>query len=87
MVNSLAHTRKRRHLMTIPSPKYCTIEDWGTISGMSRRVTYEKLGGGELKAIKAGTRTLIDVDAGLAWLRSLPPAKIRAPRQRQQVAA
>lgn len=73
--------------MNSPSPKYCTIETWTGISGMSRRVVYEKLGTGELKAIKAGTRTLIDVDAGLAWLRSLPPAVIRAPRQRQQVAA
>lgn len=70
--------------MSNPSPKFATIEDWGTISGMSRRVTYEKLGTGELKAIKVGGRTLIDVEAGLAWLRSLPPPKIRAPRDRQQ---
>jgi hypothetical protein len=77
----------REHTMSNPSPKFATIENWGTISGMSRRVIYEKLGTGELKAIKAGTRTLIDVDAGLIWLRSLPPAKIRAPSPRAQQAA
>jgi hypothetical protein len=69
--------------MNSPTPKFATIEDWGTISGMSRRVTYEKLGTGELKAVKAGTRTLIDCEAGLAWLHSLPAAKIRAPRARK----
>jgi len=73
--------------MDTPSPKFATIDDWCTISGLSRRVTYEKLGTGELKAIKAGSRTLIDCEAGLAWLRSLPPAVIRAPRQRERVAA
>jgi hypothetical protein len=70
------------------APKYAPIEpDWRVISGMSRRTTYEELGRGNLKAIKVGARTLIDVEAGLAWLRSLPPAKIRAPRERQRVAA
>jgi hypothetical protein len=65
-------------------PKFAPIEAWSTISGISRRVTYEKLGTGELKAVKVGARTLIDVDHGLAYMRALPPAKIRAPRQRVQ---
>ncbi len=73
--------------MQNPSPKFAPISDWETISGMSRRVTYEKFGAGELKAVKVGTRTLIDVEAGLAWMRALPPAFIRAPRERQKVAA
>jgi hypothetical protein len=47
---------------------------------MSRTATYYALGRGDLKAIKVGARTLIDVEAGLAWLRSLPAAEIRAPR-------
>jgi hypothetical protein len=47
---------------------------------MSRTATYNALGRGDLKAIKVGSRTLIDVDAGLAWLRSLPSAQIRAPK-------
>ena len=70
--------------MNSPTPKYAPIEpDWRIISGMARRTTYEKLGTGELKAIKVGTRTLIDVEAGLAWLRSLPVAQIRPPRERK----
>ncbi len=73
--------------METPSPKYATIENWLGISGMGRRSTYDELGRGNLKAIKVGARTLIDVEAGLAWLRSRPPAVIRAPRERQQAAA
>jgi hypothetical protein len=68
--------------MSTPTPKFATIEDWCTISGMSRRVTYDRMGTGELKAIKVGGRTLLDVEAGLAWMRALPPAVIRAPRQK-----
>lgn len=49
---------------------------WLAISGMSRSATYRALGRGELRAIKLGSRTLIDVEAGLAWLRSQPLARI-----------
>lgn len=61
-------------------PKFAAIPQWCAISGMSRTVTYNELGRGNLRAVKVGDRTLIDVDWGLAWLRSLPPARIRAPR-------
>jgi hypothetical protein len=50
---------------------------------MGRRSIYDALGRGHLKAIKCGAKTLIDVAHGLAWLSSLPPAKIRAPRERK----
>jgi hypothetical protein len=66
--------------MDTPMPKFAPLPQWGAISGMSRTATYNALGRGDLKAIKIGTRTLVDVDAGLGWLRSLPAAQIRAPR-------
>jgi hypothetical protein len=66
-----------------PAPKFATIDNWCAISGMRRRTTYDELGLGNLKAIKVGARTLIDVEAGLAWMRSRPAAIIRAPKQRQ----
>lgn len=62
-------------------PAYAPIEEWGRISGLSRRVTYDLLGTGELRAIKRSRSTLVDVQHGLAYLRSLPAAKIRAPRK------
>lgn len=61
-------------------PKYSTVPDWCELSGMGRTRTYQALGAGDLRAIKVGARTLIDVDHGLAWLASLPPAQIMAPR-------
>ena len=66
--------------MNPPTPKFAPFPQWCALSGMSRTASYNALGRGDLKAIKVGTRTLIDVDAGLDWLRSLPPAQIRAPR-------
>jgi hypothetical protein len=65
--------------MEMPNPKFAPLPQWCAISGMSRTGSYNALGRGDLKAIKVGSRTLIDVDAGLAWLRSLPPARVRAP--------
>jgi hypothetical protein len=66
--------------MNMPTPKFAPLQQWCALSGMSRTATYNALGRGDLRAIKVGTRTLLDVDAGLAWLRSLPAAQIRAPK-------
>lgn len=66
--------------MDTPTPKFAPLPQWCALSGMSRTATYNALGRGDLKAIKVGSRTLLDVEAGLAWLRSLPPAQIRAPK-------
>ena len=68
--------------MSIPV-KYAPIPDWCAISGMSRSTTYEALGRGDLRAIKLGARTLIDVEHGLAWLASMPAAEISTGRNRR----
>lgn len=67
---------------TLKYPKYATIPDWQHISGMRRTSVYEALGRGDLRSIKLGMRVLIDVEAGLAWLASLPPAAIRTGQPR-----
>jgi hypothetical protein len=67
------------------TPKFGTIDTWLSLSGMGRRTTYDELGRGNLKAVKVGTRTLINIEAGLAWIASQPPAQIRAPKQRGSV--
>jgi len=63
--------------MTRIEPKFAPIPVWCSVSGMGRTATYQALGRGELHAVKVGSRTLIDVEAGLAWLRSRPAAQIR----------
>jgi hypothetical protein len=59
--------------------RYTTIPDWQTLTGMNRSATYVALAAGHLRAVKLGRRTLIDVQHGLAWMDSLPPANIRLP--------
>jgi hypothetical protein len=72
-----------RSAVTSPSrPPFATIETWCAISGLSRRVVYELLGTGELRAVKRGKSILVDVEAGLRYLHNLPAAVIRAPRNR-----
>jgi len=64
----------------IHSPQFARMPQWCRISGMSRSASYVELGRGNLRAVKCGNATLIDVPHGLAWLRSLPAAQIRAPK-------
>lgn len=66
--------------MNLPEPKFAPVPQWCVISGMSRTASYNALGCGHLKAIKVGARTLVDVEAGLKWLRSQPAAQIRPPK-------
>ena len=68
-------------------PERATIGGWCALSGMSRSGTYEALGRGDLQAVKLGTRVLIDVPHGLAWLDGLPPAAIRPHGARTKQAA
>jgi len=69
-----------------PARKFCTIDHWPTLTGTGRRATYEALARSDLRGVKVGTRTLIDCEAGLEWINSLPRAKIR-PSRRTQTAA
>jgi len=68
-------------------PAFATIEDFKIISGLSRRVIYELLGDGALRAVKRGVTTLVDVEHGLAFLRSLPPARVKPSRRKAEEAA
>jgi hypothetical protein len=53
---------------------------------MGRRATYDALGHGHLKAVKVGTRTLINIEKGLAWLEAQPAAQIRPQKPRKSAA-
>jgi hypothetical protein len=70
-----------------PQILFATIRVWCRLTGMSRSVTYQELGRGNLRAKKVNGRTLIDFPHGLAWLRSRPDAKIQAPPEQQPNAA
>ena len=59
------------------TPAFATVPDWCRLTGMGRSTTYEALGRGDVRAIKLGARTLIDVAHGLAWLSTLPAASVR----------
>jgi hypothetical protein len=66
-------------------PAYCSIPDWGYISGMGRRKTYDAIATGVLRAKKFGASTLVDVQHGLAVMECLPNANFK-PMKRQQAA-
>lgn len=67
-------------------PSFVSIREWCRISGMGMTSAYAALGRGELAAIKLGRRTVIDLDAGLAWLRSRPVWRPSVPVAAQPAA-
>jgi hypothetical protein len=69
------------------TPHYAPIPQWCAISGMGRTRTYEEAGKGNIRIIKVGGRSLVDVPHGLAWLRSLPEAKLGRAHRQQSAAA
>jgi hypothetical protein len=88
-------TRAPRHKVNRLIPPtaqsaWTTIQGWCALTGMSDGATYNAMSRGDLVTRKLGKRVLIDVEKGLAWLNSLPPATIRlarAPRREPAVEA
>ena len=64
-------------------PQFATIENWSAMTGLGRTHVYHLLSAGHLRAVKAGRRTLIDVEHGLAWMRSRPAAEIHCTPARR----
>ena len=50
------------------------------ISGLSRSEIYRRLSTGDIRAVKAGARTLVLMDSLRDHLSSLPVATFRAPK-------
>lgn len=61
----------------IAQPLMVSIAEARRISGLSRSELYRRLASGHIRAVKAGTRTLIPFDGLLEHLKALPPAEFR----------
>lgn len=58
---------------TTPSAvKALTIRRFTEVYGISRAKTYRLIEGGELRAVKVGSRTLIPTESADAWFSRLP---------------
>lgn len=62
--------------------QYLSIRETSEIYGLGRTAIYELIGCKALKAIKAGSKTLISTETIEAYMASLPAAKVAAPRHR-----
>jgi hypothetical protein len=60
-----------------PSKQFGTLPQWCADSGMGRTSTYAAISEGKIRAVKSGSRTLVDYASGFGYLNSLPAAQIR----------
>jgi excisionase family DNA binding protein len=73
---------------TIPSfsklPRYTSINTACDILGFGRSKLYELAGEGSIRIVKVGGRSLVDIEAALAWMATLPVASIAPLRKAAQ---
>ena len=63
-----------------------TIKKAYETAGISRSKLYEIIGGGFVRAVKIGTKTLIDTGSLLSYLENLPAAQIKPPSKAKPTA-
>jgi excisionase family DNA binding protein len=61
-------------------PKFAPILKATELLGLSRSSIYRMAGAGELRIVKAGGRSLVDLDHAFAFRASLPTAPISPAR-------
>ena len=61
----------------IAPPLMVSIAEALRVSGLSRSDLYRRLAAGHIRAVKAGSRTLIPFDSLVEHLRALPRAEFR----------
>lgn len=64
-------------------PQYAPIPRATAILGIGRSTLYAEAGRGNIRLIKAGGRTLVDIPHALEWMAKLPLARISPPYRRQ----
>jgi hypothetical protein len=63
-------------------PRYAPIPRACDILGIARTKLYHYAGQGLIRIVKAGGRSLVDIEQALAWMATLPAAEI-APQTRK----
>jgi hypothetical protein len=82
LIRPQQHGRSAMHaspLNSAPTPRYAPIPVAVGILGIGRSTIYKLAATGTLRLIKAGARTLVDMDHALAWMATLPRAEIALP--------
>jgi hypothetical protein len=65
---------------SVAEPLTVTIPEAVRLSGLSRSELYRRLSDGQVRAVKAGSRTLIVMDSLRGHIASLPAATFRRPK-------
>lgn len=65
---------------TTTSPRYAPIPRAIEITGLGRSTIYKLAGQGKLRLVKAGGRTLVDMEHAMHWMATLPVANIAPAR-------
>lgn len=63
------------------SPRYAPIPQASKLIGLGRSTIYKLAGERKLRLVKAGGRTLVDVDHAMEWLSTLPLANIATSKE------
>jgi hypothetical protein len=65
------------------APILVSITHASEMIGRGTQAIYDLIGGGKIRAVKSDGRTLIVVDSLREYAATLPPAKVKPPRNRR----
>ena len=66
-----------------PLPPFVPVKEACVVGGFGRSKLYEVVGAGRVRAVKLGSKTLIDTASLLTYLDSLPAAQIRPAKTKR----
>ena len=74
------HPRQHENLRADPAPELARIRDTIARFPVSRSWLYREGAAGNIRLVKLGNATLVDLASLRALMSRLPPAKLRAPK-------
>src|SRR5262245_10436727 len=85
LLNSAAHfsAPTGQQSVVVVHPLLVPVKQACAIIGRGQSALYELIGSGKIRAVKSDGRTLIVVESLHEYAASLPPAKVRPPRNRR----
>jgi hypothetical protein len=72
--------RRERPIAESGPPEFARIRDTTARYGISRSAIYREAARGNIRLVKLGAATLVDLGSVRAFVACLPAAKLRAPR-------
>jgi hypothetical protein len=82
METEIASAQMTSDTVVVVTPLLLPVKQACTVIGRGQSALYQLIGAGKIRAVKSDGRTLVVFESLREYAASLPPARIKPPRQR-----